>query len=256
MTLVVRAPNQSAPIRLFVKNGEPWIEDSAFPGSSYYYARAAIDSNGVLHAAALRSDSVIDYLRNAGAGWTAIPVGPGGQADICVLPDDRIGIVYVRPSDAMVVLATGPSFTEPVAFGPGKPGCRGAHTLTGKGYSYVGNAQFAFRCSNAPFNAMGLCLVTDVSDPTGADPFELNIPLYVDLFLSSDIYVLDMVSGSSGLGLAPAPIPNVPALTGLTFYTQAIWAWAVSGNCLPPPFGVWNAPFGLSASHGLQITID
>jgi hypothetical protein len=136
------------------------------------------------------------------------------------------------------------SLTGVVPFGAGTPGCAGAHALGVRSAPLVGDAGFALTCTNAPPSSLGLAIAVNVPDLLGSDPFALGVKLHVDLFLSTEVYPMDMVSYPSGFAVAPAPIPNVPALAGAQYHAQALWLWPAT-LCVPSLYGLSTTP-GLS----------
>lgn len=127
-------------------------------------------------------------------------------------------------------------------------GCAGPELLVAHGVPFTGSTTFGYRVNHAPANALGLLLVTDSQDPNpnGTDVFGVGVQLLVDFFLATEIYGLDITSDALGYGALDTPITNNPALAGLEYYAQTVWAW--TGGCSLPPFG-------LSASTGLKIKI-
>jgi hypothetical protein len=130
-------------------------------------------------------------------------------------------------------------------YGAGTPGCAGPQALGVKAAPESGMAAFGVTCTNAPPSSLGLGLVADAQDLTGADPFGAGIVLHVGLLTASEVLTLDLTSDVAGAGSVTAPIPPSPFLTGKTYFIQAIWAWS---SCPLPPLG-------LSASEGLAVKI-
>ncbi len=133
-------------------------------------------------------------------------------------------------------------------FGTGTPGCQGRLGLHGSGTPSLGNASFRITGTNAPPKALGLVLVTDVSDPVGADPFGIGALLHVDLILSAEVYTLDMFSDVTGSAIAPAPIPNNPSLSGKTYKGQTIFVEPFFSTCSV-------SFFGIVSTRGLTLAI-
>jgi hypothetical protein len=134
-----------------------------------------------------------------------------------------------------------------VPFGAGTPGCSGVSTLIGKPFPRVNTANFTLTSTNAPPSSLGLVLFANAADVQGSDPFYAGVRLHVDLLASTDSAYVDAVSDAVGVGTAAAPIPNLPALVGHTYYAQGVWLWPASACTL--------APFQLSTTAGLAITI-
>ena len=107
-----------------------------------------------------------------------------------------------------------------------------------------GNALFGLTCLHAPSNAAGAVLVGagSLSSPLAL----LGIGLWVDP-AQQPFLLLGTSSNALGRSTLPLPIPSgFP--TGITFYTQFIWA---ETSTTPP-----CPPLGLSASSGMGITIQ
>jgi len=137
-----------------------------------------------------------------------------------------------------------------VPYGAATAGCTGRPVLSGSPAPHVNTPSFALSCTKAPPLSVGLWVITDVADDAGSDPFGIGAKLYVDLFTATLLLTVNGTSDASGLGTAPAPIPNNAAIAGATVYAQALWAWP-AGSCTTN----YPLPFGLSASNGLAITI-
>jgi len=131
-------------------------------------------------------------------------------------------------------------------FGAGTHGCAGSLGIGGTSSPSVGSSLFQLRFTQAPAGSVGLALVTDVSSP-GVDPFGLGCEFLVDLIASTQSFALNAFVDVTGTGLAPAPIPNLPALANQIFYAQGVFLW--TGTCHP-------SPFSLSTSAGLKLTIQ
>ncbi|MBI3817291.1 MAG: YncE family protein [Planctomycetes bacterium] len=104
---------------------------------------------------------------------------------------------------------------------------------------FVGNSIFTLTCTNAPPNALGICIAGDAADVAGT-PF-LGITLFVST-LSNDFIIMDMYSEGSGFGVAPVAIPNNNNLAGRVYCAQAIWL-SVCG------------PQGISSSDAISILL-
>lgn len=177
-------------------------------------------------------DSLRHYSQGStGAGFqfdAGLVSSNGGSGEVC-------GLAEVQLASA------GLGF-----FGTGIAGCNGVHKLTANRSANINATDFMLICTNAPPSSLGLILITDAADPIGTDLFNLNFPVYLDLFAATQILTADIVSNPLGLGSSPAPIFIDPSLLGMTFYEQAIWYWSA---CSPP------SGTGFSASNGLVTTI-
>lgn len=131
------------------------------------------------------------------------------------------------------------------SYGTGTPGCQGIQTVGANTCPKIGTPSFHLTCDNAPASSLGLGIVTDALDFAGSDPFAIGVLLHAGFVGATELLTLDFTSDASGFGVAPAPIPAIPALVGRTFYGIALWAWS---SCSLPPLG-------LSSSRGLAITI-
>ncbi|HKE00501.1 MAG TPA: hypothetical protein VKE69_05790, partial [Planctomycetota bacterium] len=131
-------------------------------------------------------------------------------------------------------------------YGASTPGCAGAELLNVSAIPTVGNASFAFHSTNAPPSSIGLLFVGDVPNVAGAGYLGLGVQFHVDLFASAQLLGLNASSDAKGFGVAPAPIPNNPALHGASVYAQEVWLWPAAVCPLPP--------FGLSATNALKVT--
>lgn len=125
------------------------------------------------------------------------------------------------------------------SFGASSPSCAGGLAMGTNSPPRVGNALFAFTCTQTAPSSLALALVANQVVLPGT-PF-LGFDLLVDL-ASSEVYAFDMGSDPTGFGVAPAPIANAPALIGLVYHAQTV--------SLAP-----CAPFGLAASQGITLTI-
>lgn len=132
-------------------------------------------------------------------------------------------------------------------YGMGSPGCAGTHTLDVTHAPMIGSPNFAISCDNAPVSALGLGIITNAQDSLGSYPGGLGVLVHVDLSVSTETVPIDFSSNNTGNAVAPAAIPNAPAIIGNTYYAMAIWQWA------PPACSL--SPLNLSTSRGLAITI-
>ncbi|MBI3818534.1 MAG: hypothetical protein HY286_07580, partial [Planctomycetes bacterium] len=112
----------------------------------------------------------------------------------------------------------------------------------------VGNSLFEFTCSHCPPDSLGLLLITNQTYATDSDPFGIGLNLLVDLFSSTEVFALDIMSNSLGGAGTPTPIPNNNLLAGNKYYAQVISLWP-SSICTP-------SVLGLSSSNGIAMTIQ
>ena len=136
-------------------------------------------------------------------------------------------------------------------FGAGTPGCSGKLGIAGGSKPQIGNLGFGYACSNAPASALGVVLAGNAADLAGSDPFALGLLLHVDPFGSTFLAALDVVTGSEGIGFAPSPLPNNPAIVGATYAAQAIFVENAKNG-----LGCSPALVHLVSSHGILVTIQ
>jgi hypothetical protein len=136
-----------------------------------------------------------------------------------------------------------------VAFGEGTPGCAGTHGLFANAAPQIGSPKFAFECTNAPPNSLGLGIIGDLGLDPGVDTFAIFVLLHVDLLGSSSVQTFDWRTDDAGIGRGPVPIPLLPALVGNTYAVQGVWLWNETKLCAP-------TPLGLSSTPGLSVTIQ
>lgn len=134
----------------------------------------------------------------------------------------------------------------PVLGGLGTPGCDGPQTIGLAAPAQIDTAAFGFTCDNVPANSTGFLLVGDVADLIGTDYLGINALLHVNVFASAAPLLLDFFGDADGVGFAPAPLPNDPALVGAVLHAQGIWVWT---ECSLPPFNV-------SSSNLVSFTIS
>jgi len=168
-----------------------------------------------------------------------------GAADVVLCTDSVPGDIAGRVS-LLHNLRSSPAGTA--LYGTGTPGCLGVLGLAANQPAHVGSDDFAFLCTNAPPNALGLGLQSDVADVAGSDPFGLGVALHVSLFGTPNVKGFDFESDAGGIGFAEVPIASDPGLSGATLFVQAIWLEAPAQSCSP-------SPFHLISSKGLSYAI-
>jgi hypothetical protein len=142
-----------------------------------------------------------------------------------------------------------PMIAGVVPYGTGTWGCMGQLSLYANSLPAVGSSSFAVVGSNAPRNALGLTLASNVQDLTGSDPFYANLLTHFAFEGATEVIALDVYSGPSGEQFAPAPIPNFPALVGKAYFLQTFWVE-------PPDQRCTHGLAGLESSRGLAVTIQ
>ncbi|MBI3817309.1 MAG: PQQ-dependent sugar dehydrogenase [Planctomycetes bacterium] len=173
---------------------------------------------------------------------------PFGSYSIVSYGEDATGEVYFVYMSGEVGRIMPASLQLPGIsnFGPGSPGCTGAHDLRAATPAKVGMNNFYMTATNAPANSLGLGLATSLPG-LGYDDFGLGLHILVDLFNSSEVIVFDMPTDENGMGYSVFNIPNNSALAGSTYYLQSIFYW-------PSPCAATNT--GFSASDGMAVTIQ
>ncbi|HKE01386.1 MAG TPA: FG-GAP-like repeat-containing protein, partial [Planctomycetota bacterium] len=144
-----------------------------------------------------------------------------------------------------VLRNTAPIPNGVLAYGGGTAGCAGREGITASVAPHVGAADFALLTTQAPPNAVGLGVLSDLQDLAGSDPLHLDVLLHVGIRGAATVILTDVPSDAFGVGVAPLPIPNVPSFAGASFFAQAIW---FSPECS-------SSTFHLSSSKGLRITL-
>lgn len=169
-------------------------------------------------------------------------VNQDGRADIVTANFSYGGSITVLFNNHTV--STGLS-----SYGKGTPGCSGAITMGANIPPKINSFNFGLTCTNAPANSLGLGLIANAHNQMGMDALGLGILLHVDLLSASELLAYNIISDASGMGYAPAAIPNNPAVVGSIYYSQSVWVE-------DPGFAVCStAQYGLVSSRGLAITI-
>lgn len=137
-----------------------------------------------------------------------------------------------------------PEFTS--FYGVSTPGCDGPERLVANMVPKINSVNFGYGADKAPANSLGLLLASDSPNVAGGDVFGIGVSLFVDLIFATETYGLDIFSNGAGFATFASPLPNDPGLVGKKYYVQVVWAWT---TCLLPPYG-------LSASHALQLEIQ
>lgn len=227
-------------------------------GPRFYTPPTDIDGNGYLDAldttsgklAFTPATGILSYGASkefaGGANAQQLLVGDlhsDGRPDVVAVP-------FVNSNEEGFILLPN-TLASPQglsAYGTGTPGCQGHFGLAANSVPKVGSAGFALLGSNALPNTAGLVLVGDAQDAPGSNPFGLGFLLHVDLLASTELIPLTIASDAGGAAYAAAPIPNLPALAGKSYFAQTLWE--------VPPAAACGAPFGVVTSRGLAITIQ
>jgi hypothetical protein len=136
-------------------------------------------------------------------------------------------------------------------YGSGTHGCFGMIGVSTSGPAQVNTPSFAFVCTNAPTETLGLLLIADAQDTIGHDLFGIGAVMLLDFFSAAEVFGFNMYSGEGGSAAAPAPIPNSPAVVGKTYFAQSAWVEnAHDGQACGP------SPFHILTSRGLAFVIQ
>lgn len=190
---IVAANLSSSGFSIFTKQNGGAFKSSAYATPYPLTTVAAIDTN---------YDGIIEIV-GAGNGTQPLAVVPG----------------YVLPAP----------FTTPV--GTGTPGCAGLLGIAANTTPKINNPNFALSVTNTPPLSKGLMIIADAIVQNGADPFGLNILLYPDLLLATEILAFDILSDAGGTAVIAAPIPNNPSAVGRSFHAQGLFAEKKGYQC-------------------------
>src|SRR5262249_13840086 len=129
-------------------------------------------------------------------------------------------------------------------FGTGTPGCGGPLSLLARGLPLVGNASFELHVSHA--GALSVLLVGDTAD--GAGTLRFGALFHVDPAPPPPAVgllarVLLPAPDAHGSIVTPLPIPNDPALVGVTDVFQVV-SFFPAGSCAKR----------IATSRGLLVT--
>ncbi|HKE02287.1 MAG TPA: VCBS repeat-containing protein, partial [Planctomycetota bacterium] len=238
---------------------EDWLVDS--DPTTLLAADVDLDGRTDL-VLALEPGSQLAIMRGDASGAFLAPVrfatvrNPNSIAAVDLEGDGRVDLVAgsFTTSATNIAIALHRNVALPPAgmtsFGVGTPGCFGFLGLATKGEATLGDSSFGLRATNAPPHSIGLGLLGDAADLAGSDPFGLGVTLHVDLFATSFLVGLDFSSDAGGTAFAPAPIPNLPGIVGVSFEAQSLW--------LEAPAAGWScstAIVPLVSSRGLTFTV-
>jgi len=214
---------------------------------------AQVYDNGALER--LRdATGVLEYTVNGGPVQTTSARWAGGNLFTSEIPGylfgsiqytmkvtDRAGNTGASAPQVLIVNSNGLN-----PYGSSSPGCAGPHAISAETAPTIGNPVFAANVTSCPPNTTQLLIATN-SQGLGGDPFGIGLSngTWVDVFLASEVYALDLVVDASGLGITALPLPNDVNLVGAQYFLQAI---IQNTACSLPPFD-------LSASGGLAVTI-
>jgi FG-GAP repeat len=222
-------------------NGNQANETAFQSGATYVLRRTAGTWNQIAYLKASNAQSSDHF------GWA---VAASGELVVATSIFEASSATGVNGNQADNSLSSGAAYLFDLglglgvqSYGTGTVGCNGAQILGVNQAPMIGSPAFALTCSNAPPSSAGFGVLATAPDLLGSDPFGLGVLLHIDP-LSTALLSLPFSSDALGNGLAPAAIPNNPALVGKTLYAQVLWAWT---TCSLPPFN-------LSTSNGLALT--
>jgi hypothetical protein len=167
--------------------------------------------------------------------------------------DGYADIVATSPvsNEVVVVPSASAGHVGSLGYGKGTRGCQGKLSMGCNGPPKVNDPNYVLTCANAPRNALGLGVITNLPDVAGSDSLGIGLIFQLDLLQSTLVIPLNIRSDWSGTSSVPAPIPNDPGLVGQAFYAQAIWLEdATTGQACSAALG------HLVSSGGLQITVQ
>lgn len=137
-----------------------------------------------------------------------------------------------------VLMSTTPTPAGHALYGTGTSGCNGLLAMNANLPATINSPTFAFTCTNAPENSLGLLLIANQPDVAGTDLFAFGFLLHVDPINSTFFDFGNFFSDGHGNGFAPFPVPNNPGLIGVTVYSQGLWVEPINETCSPSFLGV------------------
>lgn len=137
--------------------------------------------------------------------------------------------------------------------GTGTPGCFGYLGMWANSPPFIGNTNFILTCTNAPRNALGLVLVSDLcSCGNASDVFSLGIQNCIEIAASPLLLAFDIYANAAGDGATePIQIPNDTNLVGQVFCGQSIFIEDRANG-----YACSNSFVDLVSSKCLQIVIQ
>lgn len=209
----------------------------------------ANSTTGYVKIVSGKTTTTIERIVGSAGEGLGIALSAASDSDADGLPDLVVGGAYddSHGTDSGVAWLYSLRPMGTWFYGTSDPGCNGPHLLTASSPPKLGNANFGYRANAAPPSSLGLLLATDSQDVAGSDPFGIGIALYVDFFAASEIYGLDFLTDGAGYAGITTALASNPAILGLDYYLQAIFAFPLGACSLPP--------FNLSSSQGLKIVI-
>jgi len=220
-----------------------------------------LDRNGTVDIAATNQTGAISnsvsIIFGDGAGGFSAPsnIGVGTFPSSVRLgdmnADGRVDLVVAHNGSANIAVLMNTEATPfgIVPYGVGSAGCFGRLGMLASSTPQLGNTGFHLSCTNAPRKALGLCIVSDVPDVTGSDPFQLGALLHVNLQLATTVLGIDLPSDFAGESAALVPISNDPQLAGLIVFAQALFVEPFDMRCN-------LSAFSLVSSSAVQIIVQ
>jgi hypothetical protein len=203
------------------------------------------------------NDATILFGDGAGGVITqfSIPIGNGGDPEGIAVGDlendARWDFVLPRNDGAGGTITSIINLTPTPAglsfYGEGTPGCFGPEILRGNSVPKIGNFLFAFNCTNAPPNSVGLGIATDTPDFDGGILPGFEVEVWIDLFNATEVSTIRFDVDGDGFARGDAPIRNIPDLVGKHLYIQAFFFW---GSICSPSIS------GLSSSNAVEVVIQ
>src|SRR5262245_25469240 len=137
-------------------------------------------------------NSKFECFTNFGLPFTHFQTiwGSPGASTMTIADLDANGFVdVVAPISSVNVVSLFENLLGPPSatflYGDGTAGCSGRIGLSSFSKPLIPFNAWALTTTNAPRNAVGLCIIGDVPEIAGADPFALGAVLHVDLFSST-----------------------------------------------------------------------
>lgn len=213
-----------------------------------------LDRDGRVDVALVRASGSLGVWFGDGAGGFPAsidaPIGQNGNSAAAAdLNGDGFVDVAVAHADGILTPLLNQTLqpTGIATYAKSSRGCQGILGIGATRAPKVGDAGFAFTCTQAPPFSLGLLVLADQALVPSQDLFYVKIDFHLDVFASSTLEAWDVYSDWGGYATLPTPIPNQPSLAGLTFFAQAFFAWSECPTA---------SPFGLGSTNGLVLVIQ
>jgi glucose/arabinose dehydrogenase len=176
------------------------------------------------------------------------PPGTPSITSIVSFGEDAAGELYIcelSGNEIWKIVPAVPSTLGITSYGTGTPGCTGPNVLSLACSPNILNPGESINASNGPPGTNAIGIIGGAALPVGSDPLAIGVEVLVDL--TPGTYTLyETPVAPNGIATLATPIPNAPALIGLTFYAQNFFVWS---SCSP-------SPLNISSTQGLQVTIQ